>query len=351
KDDRFQRPLNYAIVDEVDSILIDEARTPLIISGPADESPELYTKVDRIVPQLVRQKEEDGEGDYWVDEKGKQVYLSEAGKEKAEALLHEAGIIEEGDSLYAGHNIHVVHHLNAGLRAHAIYQRDVDYIVRDGEVVIVDEFTGRTLPGRRWSDGLHQAVEAKEHVSIQDENRTLATISFQNLFRLYTKLSGMTGTADTESAEFHKTYKLDVVVIPTNTPVVRVDQEDLVYKTEREKVKAISTEIEEAREPGPPVLVGTTSVGQADALPRILQRKEIPHHVLNAKQHEREAYVVAQAGQPGAITVATNMAGRGTDIVLGGNPEMLARMEVMDRIAAAEADPYRDGSAAELPFD
>src|SRR4051794_6053764 len=245
KDDRFQRGLNYAIVDEVDSILIDEARTPLIISGPADESPELYIKVNRIVPQLTRQKDEEGEGDYWVDEKGKQVHLSEAGQEHAEELLRGAGIIGPDDSLYASHNIHVVHHLNAGLRAHGIYQRDVDYIVRDGEVIIVDEFTGRTLAGRRWSDGLHQAVEAKEGVPVQRENQTLASITFQNLFRMYGKLSGMTGTADTEAYEFQSIYGLEVVVIPTNRPMVRKDHSDQVFLNRNGKFRAVVNEIKE----------------------------------------------------------------------------------------------------------
>ncbi|WP_140909980.1 preprotein translocase subunit SecA [Cognatiluteimonas lumbrici] len=343
KDDRFQRPLNYAIVDEVDSILIDEARTPLIISGPADESPELYTKVDRIVPQLVRQKEEDGEGDYWVDEKGKQVYLSEAGQEKAEALLHKAGIIEEGDSLYAGHNIHVVHHLNAGLRAHAIYQRDVDYIVRDGEVVIVDEFTGRTLPGRRWSDGLHQAVEAKEGVNVQRENQTLASITFQNLFRMYSKLSGMTGTADTEAYEFQSIYGLEVVVIPTHRPMVRKDHPDAVFLNRAGKYRAVVNEIKEAHAKGQPVLVGTTSIEVSELLSEQLRAAGIHHEVLNAKQHEREAQIVAQAGRPGAVTIATNMAGRGTDIVLGGSLEA--------ELAQLEADtgaPVDDATRAKL---
>src|SRR5690606_18070878 len=255
KEDRFQRGLHYAIVDEVDSILIDEARTPLIISGPADESPELYIKVNRVVPSLTRQATEDGEGDYWVDEKGKQVHLSEAGQEHAEELLHRAGILEAGDDLYAPHNIHVVHHLNAAMRAHAIYQRDVDYIVRDGEVVIVDEFTGRTLTGRRWSDGLHQAVEAKEGVPVQRENQTLASITFQNLFRTYGKLSGMTGTADTEAYEFNNIYALEVVVIPTHRPMVRVDHPDAVFLNRNGKYRAVANEIKDCHERGQPVLV------------------------------------------------------------------------------------------------
>jgi preprotein translocase subunit SecA len=321
KDDRFQRGLHYAIVDEVDSILIDEARTPLIISGPADESPELYIRVNRIVPRLTRQETEEGEGDYWVDEKSKQVHLSEDGQEHAEALLREAGIVAEDDGLYAPHNIHVVHHLNAGLRAHGIYQRDVDYIVRDGEVIIVDEFTGRTLPGRRWSDGLHQAVEAKEGVPVQRENQTLASITFQNLFRMYGKLAGMTGTADTEAYEFQNIYGLEVVVIPTNKPMIRKDHSDAVFLNRAGKYRAVVAEIKDAHARQQPVLVGTTSIEVSEMLSEQLREAGIPHEVLNAKQHEREATIVAQAGRPGAVTIATNMAGRGTDIVLGGSLE------------------------------
>ncbi len=322
KEDRFQRGLNYAIIDEVDSILIDEARTPLIISGPADESPELYLKVNKIVPSLAKQEVEDGTGDYWVDEKGKQVYLSEAGQEHAEELLRRAGVLkDEDDGLYAAHNIHVVHHLNAALRAHAIYQRDVDYIVRDGEVIIVDEFTGRTLAGRRWSDGLHQAVEAKEGVDVQRENQTLASITFQNLFRMYNKLSGMTGTADTEAYEFQNIYGLEVVVIPTHRPMVRKDHSDHVFLNRAGKYRAVVNEIRAAHERGQPVLVGTTSIEVSELLAEQLQEAGITHEVLNAKQHEREAQIVAHAGRPGAVTIATNRAGRGTDIVLGGSLE------------------------------
>jgi len=321
KDDRFQRGQNFAIVDEVDSILIDEARTPLIISGPADESPELYMKVNRLLPKLSRQEKEDGDGDFWVDEKQKQVHLSEAGMEHAEKLLREAGIISEEDSLYSGQNLTVVHHLNAGLRAHALYQRDVDYIVRDGEVIIVDEFTGRTLAGRRWSDGLHQAVEAKEGVPIQRENQTLASITFQNYFRMYSKLSGMTGTADTEAYEFQSIYNLEVVVIPTHRPMVRKDHPDLVYLTRDAKFNAVSQDIAECYKRGQPVLVGTTSIETSELLSDHLKKAGIPHEVLNAKQHEREAQIVAQAGSKKAVTIATNMAGRGTDIVLGGSLE------------------------------
>ncbi|HRP71904.1 MAG TPA: preprotein translocase subunit SecA [Luteimonas sp.] len=321
KQDRFQRGLNYAIVDEVDSILIDEARTPLIISGPADESPELYLKVNAVVPSLTRQQVEDGVGDYWVDEKGKQVHLSEAGQEHAEELLHKAGIIGRDDNLYAPHNIHVVHHLNAAMRAHAIYQRDVDYIVRDGEVIIVDEFTGRTLVGRRWSDGLHQAVEAKEGVPVQRENQTLASITFQNLFRMYGKLSGMTGTADTEAFEFNSIYGLEVVVIPTHRPMIRADHPDAVFLNRNGKYRAVSAEIKDCHERGQPVLVGTTSIEVSELLSQFLRGENIPHEVLNAKQHEREAQIIANAGRPRAVTIATNMAGRGTDIVLGGSLE------------------------------
>ncbi|TWH05632.1 preprotein translocase subunit SecA [Pseudoxanthomonas taiwanensis] len=321
KQDRFQRGLHYAIVDEVDSILIDEARTPLIISGPADESPELYIRVNRIVPQLKRQESEDAEGDYWVDEKGKQVHLSEAGMEHAEELLRRAGIISEGDSLYGANNLSVVHHLNAALRAHALFQRDVDYIVRDGEVVIVDEFTGRTLAGRRWSDGLHQAVEAKEGVPVQRENQTLASITFQNLFRMYNKLSGMTGTADTEAYEFQSIYGLEVVVIPTHRPVQRVDHPDQVFLNRQGKFRAVLADIQDCHKRGQPVLVGTTSIETSEMLSDYLRKAGVPHEVLNAKQHEREAQIVAHAGRPGAVTIATNMAGRGTDIVLGGSLE------------------------------
>ena len=320
--DRYQRNLHYAIVDEVDSILIDEARTPLIISGPADESPELYIRVNRIVPQLTKQESEEGEGDYWIDEKGKQVHLSEAGMGHAEELLMQAGILENAeDGLYAAQNLSVVHHLNAALRAHAIYQRDVDYIVRDGEVVIVDEFTGRTLSGRRWSDGLHQAVEAKEGVPVQRENQTLASITFQNLFRMYKKLSGMTGTADTEAYEFQSIYGLEVVVIPTNRPTVRKDHPDQVFLNRKGKFNAVLADIEDCAKRGQPVLVGTTSIETSEMLSEHLRKAGVKHEVLNAKQHEREATIVANAGQPGAVTIATNMAGRGTDIVLGGSLE------------------------------
>ncbi len=334
KEDRHQRGLHYAIVDEVDSILIDEARTPLIISGRADESPELYVKVNRIVPQLKRQDVEDGVGDYWVDEKSKQVHLSEAGQEHAEELLRRAGILEGEDTLYAAHNIHVVHHLNAAMRAHALFQRDVDYIVRDGEVVIVDEFTGRTLPGRRWSDGLHQAVEAKEGVPVQHENQTLASITFQNLFRMYGKLAGMTGTADTEAFEFQSIYGLEVVVIPTHRPMIRKDHPDAVFLNKAGKYRAVLGEIKECNAKGQPVLVGTTSIEVSEMLSEQLKAAGVAHEVLNAKQHEREAHIVAQAGRPGAVTIATNMAGRGTDIVLGGSLE--AELQAREAEAGGE---------------
>ncbi|HET6545828.1 MAG TPA: preprotein translocase subunit SecA [Rhodanobacteraceae bacterium] len=321
KEQRYQRGLNYAIVDEVDSILIDEARTPLIISGPSDESPQLYVKVNRIVPRLTRQETEDGSGDYWVDEKQKQVHLSEDGMEHADELLREDGIVGEDESLYDSKHLAVVHHLNAALRAIAIYQRDVDYIVRDGEVIIVDEFTGRTLQGRRWSDGLHQAVEAKEGVPIQRENQTLASITFQNLFRMYAKLAGMTGTADTEAYEFQNIYGLEVVVIPTHRPMVRADEPDMIFLKAPPKFDAIVEDIKECYERGQPALVGTASIEMSELLSNMLKRQGVPHEVLNAKQHEREAHIIAQAGRPKAITIATNMAGRGTDIVLGGNLE------------------------------
>jgi preprotein translocase subunit SecA len=339
KEDRHQRGLNFAIVDEVDSILIDEARTPLIISGPADESPELYVRVNRIVPRLERQEKEDAEGDYYVDEKGKQVHLSETGMEHAENLLRADGILAEGDSLYSPNNLAVVHHLNAALRAHALFQRDVDYIVRDGEVIIVDEFTGRTLPGRRWSDGLHQAVEAKEGVKIQRENQTLASITFQNYFRMYGKLAGMTGTADTEAYEFQQIYALEVVVIPTHRPMVRKDHPDLVYLTREAKFNAVVDDIRECHGRGQPVLVGTTSIETSELLSKKLVEAGVPHEVLNAKQHEREAHIVAEAGKPGAVTIATNMAGRGTDIVLGGNleAELHALGEDADELARSRA--------------
>jgi len=320
-EDRAQRKLSFAIVDEVDSILIDEARTPLIISGPAEESTELYIKINTLIPRLTKQKEENGPGDYAVDEKTKQATLTEEGHEKVEALMAEIGLLREAESLYDATNIRLMHHLNAALRAHALYRRDVEYIVRQDEVIIVDEFTGRTMPGRRWSDGLHQAVEAKEGVKVREENQTVASITFQNYFRLYAKLSGMTGTADTEAFEFQQIYGLEVVVIPTHKPMIRKDNSDLVFLSEQDKYQAVLEDIQDCVKRGQPVLVGTTSIETSERLAKLLQGAGIPHEVLNAKQHEREAHIVAEAGRPGAVTIATNMAGRGTDIVLGGNPQ------------------------------
>jgi preprotein translocase subunit SecA len=323
KEQRYQRGLHYAIVDEVDSILIDEARTPLIISGPSDDSPQLYARINRIVPKLTRQETEEGSGDYYVDEKQKQVHLSEEGMEHADQVLRAEGIIDADESLYDSKHLAVVHHLNAALRANTLYRRDQEYIVRDGEVIIVDEFTGRTLAGRRWSDGLHQAVEAKEGVPIQRENQTLASITFQNYFRMYKKLSGMTGTADTEAYEFQQIYGLEVVVIPTHKPMVRKDNQDIVFLKQPYKFEAVIEDIKDCHDRGQPVLVGTTSIETSELLAGLLKKQKppIPHEVLNAKQHEREAQIVAQAGRPGAVTIATNMAGRGTDIVLGGSLE------------------------------
>jgi len=319
QDDKVQRELNFAVVDEVDSILIDEARTPLIISGPAEDSSELYTRINAMVPTLVRVEEEDGPGDYSVDEKAKQIHLTEEGHQHVEELLTEAGLLAEGESLYDAANINLMHHFNAALRAHVLFQKNVDYIVSNGQVVIVDEFTGRTMPGRRWSDGLHQAIEAKEGVAIQNENQTLASITFQNYFRLYQKLAGMTGTADTEAYEFQQIYGLEVVVIPTHRPMQRDDMGDLIYLTAEEKYEAIIEDIKDCHQRQQPALVGTTSIETSEYLSGLLSKDKIPHEVLNAKQHEREAEIVAQAGRPGAVTIATNMAGRGTDIVLGGS--------------------------------
>ncbi|MFV3350329.1 preprotein translocase subunit SecA [Aeromonas veronii] len=321
---RVQRPLNYALVDEVDSVLIDEARTPLIISGPAEDSSELYIRVNKLIPLLVKQDKEDteeytGDGHYTVDEKNRQALLTENGQIFVEELLKKEGLLDENDSLFSASNISLLHHVNAGLRAHTLFERNVDYIVQKDEIVIVDEHTGRTMPGRRWSDGLHQAVEAKEGVKIQNENQTLASITFQNYFRLYNKLAGMTGTADTEAFEFQQIYGLDTVVIPTNKPMVRKDMGDLVYLTANEKYAAIIEDIRHCVAKGQPVLVGTVSIENSELLSGILTKEKIPHKVLNAKFHAMEAEIVAQAGQTGAVTIATNMAGRGTDIVLGGN--------------------------------
>ena len=325
-DDRAQRELGFAIVDEVDSILIDEARTPLIISGPSQESTDLYVAINKLVPKLKQQMAEEADpeagiaaGDFWADEKSKQVHLTEEGLAKVEGLMVDNGVLDEGASLYDATNIRLMHHLTAALRAHTLYQRDVAYIVQNGQIVIVDEFTGRTMPGRRWSDGLHQAIEAKERVAVKEENQTVASITFQNFFRMYDKLSGMTGTADTEAFEFQQIYGLEVVVIPTHKPMIREDNPDLVFLTQKDKFDAIIEDIEECRERRQPVLVGTTSIETSELLSSSLTKKQIPHEVLNAKQHEREADIVADAGKPGAVTIATNMAGRGTDIVLGGN--------------------------------
>jgi preprotein translocase subunit SecA len=317
--DRVQRKLHYAIVDEVDSILIDEARTPLIISGQAEDHTELYVRMNALAPMLTRCQEENGPGDFWVDEKANQVLLTEEGHESAERILVQAGMLAEGHSLYEASNILLMHHLTTALRAHNLFHRDQHYVIQDDEVVIVDEFTGRLMSGRRWSDGLHQAVEAKENVAIQHENQTLASITFQNYFRMYGKLAGMTGTADTEAYEFQQIYGLETVVIPTHRPAVRKDQQDQIYRTDQEKYKAIVADIRAQHAAGRPILVGTTSIENSELLSDLLKREKLEHQVLNAKQHEREAEIVAQAGKPGMITIATNMAGRGTDIVLGGN--------------------------------
>jgi len=338
--DKVQRGLNYAVIDEVDSILIDEARTPLIISGPAEDSSERYNEINKLIPKLSRQEqtgengETEGPGDFSVDEKGKQVFFTEDGHQKIEEMLEAAGLLEAGASLYDTANISLMHHLNAALKAHALFQKDVDYIVKNNEVVIVDEFTGRTMPGRRWSDGLHQAVEAKEGVTVQTESQTLASITFQNYFRLYEKLSGMTGTADTEAFEFQQIYNLEVLVIPTHRPMQRIDHGDLVYLTINEKYNAIIEDLKECNARQQPVLVGTASIESSELLSQALTKAGIKHEVLNAKQHEREAEIVAQAGSPGALTIATNMAGRGTDIVLGGSLEAeLAALKSNDEVA------------------
>ena len=322
--DRVQRPRNYAVVDEVDSILIDEARTPLIISGQAEDSSELYRRINTIIPKLVQQEKEDeegqeGDGDYTIDLKAKQIHLTERGQIHVEEILQQEGMLPEGESLFAAGNISLLHHINAALRAHKLFAKDVDYIVKEDQIVIVDEHTGRTMEGRRWSEGLHQAVEAKEGVRIQNENQTLASITFQNYFRLYNKLAGMTGTADTEAFEFNHIYGLETVVIPTNRPMQRKDMADLIYLTAEEKYEAIVEDIKECVKRGQPTLVGTVSIENSELISRILKKSKIPHKVLNAKFHEHEADIVAQAGKPGAVTIATNMAGRGTDIVLGGN--------------------------------
>src|SRR5436305_2773938 len=326
--DYVQRELHYAIVDEVDSILIDEARTPLIISGPSEESTDKYYNINKIIPSLIRDR------DFNVDEKSRAVTLTDEGVEKVEKKL---GV----PNLYDPEQIETLHHVEQALRAHTLYRKDHDYVVKDGEVIIVDEFTGRLMPGRRWSDGLHQAVEAKENVKIENENQTLATVSFQNYFRRYTKLAGMTGTADTEAAEFAQIYKLEVLVIPTNRINIRKDLQDTVYKTEREKFKAVCDDVEERWKKGQPVLVGTVSIAKSEVLSNLLKKRNVPHDVLNAKQHEREAEIVAQAGRKGRLTISTNMAGRGTDIILGGNPELLAKREAGPEPSAPENEGRR----------
>jgi len=337
-EERFQRGLHFAIVDEVDSILIDEARTPLIISGQAEDRTEIYQRMDAVAPKLRRQETPESEGDFWVDEKAHTVLLSEQGHERAEQLLAEAGLLTSG-SLYDPQNVSLMHYLNCALRAHHLFHRDRHYVVQNGEVIIVDEFTGRLMPGRRWSEGLHQAIEAKERVPIQSENQTLASITFQNYFRMYEKLAGMTGTADTEAYEFQQIYGLETVVIPTHRPMIREDRLDQVYKTAREKYEAIIADIKDCYERGQPVLVGTTSIENSELLSKMLDKEKLPHQVLNAKHHEREAQIIAQAGRPKMITIATNMAGRGTDIVLGGNVEK--------QIEFIEADPDLDPAEKE----
>ncbi|MCY7294241.1 preprotein translocase subunit SecA [Alteromonas sp. a30] len=354
-EERVQRPLNYAVVDEVDSILIDEARTPLIISGPAEDSSEVYKKINGIIPQLEQQEKEDEEGvessgDFTIDEKSKQIYLTERGQVRVEEILKQNGMLEEDDSLYAPANISLMHHVNAALRAHKLFHRDVDYIVKGDDVIIVDEHTGRTMEGRRWSDGLHQAVEAKEGVRIQNENQTLASITFQNYFRIYNKLAGMTGTADTEAFEFQHIYGLETVVIPTNREMVRKDMADLIYLTAQEKYEAIIEDIKDRVKAGQPTLVGTASIENSELLSSILKKQKIPHKVLNAKFHAQEAEIIAQAGQPSAVTIATNMAGRGTDIVLGGSwqAEVAALSEPSDEKIAKIKEAWKERHAKVL---
>jgi preprotein translocase subunit SecA len=329
KEDRVQRPLSYAVVDEVDSILIDEARTPLVISGQAEDNIDLYSKIDKVVPLLKRQEKEElkedpkeeSKGDFWVDEKAHQVVLSDEGHENTEVILVKLGILTKGSNLYDPGNINLIHHVNSALKAHYIFIKDKEYVVKDNEIIIIDEFTGRMMPGRRWSDGLHQAVEAKEGVEIQKENQTLASITFQNYFRMYKKLSGMTGTADTEAEEFSQIYNLETIIIPPHRPTVRIDQGDKIYRTNSERYSAVIDDIKNCHAKSQPVLVGTTSIENSEFISKILNEKKLQHQVLNAKQHEKEAHIITQAGQPGMITIATNMAGRGTDIVLGGNIE------------------------------
>ncbi|MGE0755158.1 MAG: preprotein translocase subunit SecA [Alphaproteobacteria bacterium] len=331
------RPFHYAIVDEVDSILIDEARTPLIISGPTEDNSELYNQIDKVVLKLNAE-------DYEKDEKQRSVALTELGVKHVEAIMEASGLLAEGTSLYDIDNVSLVHHINQGLRAHALFAKDVDYIVKDNKVIIIDEFTGRMMEGRRYSEGLHQALEAKEHVHIQNENQTLASITFQNYFRMYPKLAGMTGTAMTEAGEFHDIYRLEVIDIPTNVPVTRVDYDDEIYRTAEEKYRAVIKEIKQAHERKQPVLVGTVSIEKSEYLAKLLKKENIPHNVLNARYHEQEAYIIAQAGRPGAVTIATNMAGRGTDIMLGGNPDL----RVAQELAENEPGAKREGAEQKL---
>ena len=321
KEDRVQRSLSYAVVDEVDSILIDEARTPLVISGQSEDNIGLYSKIDKVIPQLERQDKEEAKGDFWVDEKSSQVILSDVGHENTEKILVKLGILKKGSNLYDPSNISLIHHVNSALKAHYIFIKDKEYVVKDNAITIIDEFTGRMMPGRRWSDGLHQAIEAKEGVEIQKENQTLASITFQNYFRMYNKLAGMTGTADTEAEEFSQIYGLETIIIPPHRPTVRLDKGDKIYRTNSERYDAVLEDIRNCYAKSQPVLVGTTSIENSEFISKILNKEKLPHQVLNAKQHEKEAHIITQAGKPGVITIATNMAGRGTDIVLGGNIE------------------------------
>ena len=321
KEERVQRALSYAVVDEVDSILIDEARTPLVISGQSEDNIDLYSKIDKVVSNLKRQEKEDSKGDFWVDEKSSQVILSDIGHENTEIILVKLGILKKDSNLYDPNNINLIHHVNSALKAHYIFTKDKDYVVKDNLITIIDEFTGRMMPGRRWSDGLHQAIEAKEGVEIQKENQTLASITFQNYFRMYKKLSGMTGTADTEAEEFSQIYGLETIIIPPHRPTIRLDNGDKIYRTNSERYEAVIEDIRNRHTNSQPVLVGTTSIENSEFISKILNKEKLPHQVLNAKQHEKEAHIITQAGQPGVITIATNMAGRGTDIVLGGNIE------------------------------
>ena len=330
KEDRVQRSLAYAVVDEVDSILIDEARTPLVISGQSEDNIDLYSRIDKVVSQLDRQEKEDSKGDFWVDEKANQVILSDKGHENTEFILVKLGILPKGSNLYDPANINLIHHVNSALKAHYIFIKDKEYVVQDNAITIIDEFTGRMMPGRRWSDGVHQAIEAKEGVEIQKENQTLASITFQNYFRMYKKLSGMTGTADTEAEEFSQIYNLETIIIPPHRPTIRIDQGDKIYRTNSERYNAVIDDIKNCHTKSQPILVGTTSIENSEFISKILNKEKLQHQVLNAKQHEKEAHIITQAGRPGMITIATNMAGRGTDIVLGGNIE--PEIEKLDKV-------------------